>query len=353
MTTSNSENPKHSAAADGKKSVPINHVILKRVTDIKAMVGDLAESRNSAAATDQQLTTEVQRQSSELVAIKDQLQEFQQNILAEFCVALDERLANQPVQETPSELPTQPQSLRPSQHFVQSESHSPAEPDGQDQSNANDDAENSGLKEDTWASIRSAFLVGHQIDAEEDPASDPAISATESEVSNQQQQLDSVPDSEVAEEPSLVEIDGYEVVADLDSLDEPELRETVENQERVISMLIRKLQTRQINRPTMTPEQLAAVQELAEEDLALEIRETLAILHDLQRQGELELSLERARLSRRRTDLDQLQERIEGRARTLGVVIKDDGTIDDIKAAERGLGSKSRRWLGAMGFGEN
>lgn len=356
MPKSKSEKSQRPAAEGGKKSVPINHVILKRVTDLKTMVGDLAEHQNAESETDRQLTSEVYRQTAEITAIREQLQQFQETVLTELCDALDQRLAGQPACAEPIAATIRTETPQPE---VPPSTFPDREPLQTDRSKAEGtDEENTGLGENTWASIRSAFLEGHSIDQADDPASAHRVASTEECSSGKSAPAEAVEDENQESDPvdaddDLLEIQDYEVVADLASLDEGQLRVTVENQERVISVLLRKLQVRQNRRPTMTQEQLAAVQELAEEELATEIRDTLSILRDLQRQGELELSLERARLSRRRTDLDQLAERIEGRARTLGVTINEDGTIDDVKAADRGTGSKSRRWLGAMGFGNS
>lgn len=361
MSKSKSEKSQQdSASSGGKKTVPINHLILKRVNDLKAMVGNLSESSTSDSGTDSELTTEVHRQSTEIIAIRQQLRDFQQSMLADFCNALDERLTQRPnLASTAASRITDHLSSDPQPSPALTRNESPPinqNPVPEASATVDQDGEE-GLKEETWESIRSAFLNDHDIEEADELLSDVRSEVSKSTGIDASQQDPFPEDQHVAaddfEEVDLLEVQQYEVVSDLTTLDKAQLRETVENQERVISVLIRKLQVRHNSRPTMTQEQLAVVQALAEEDLAAEIRETLAVLHDLQRQGELELSLERARLSRRRTNLDQLAERIEGRARTLGVTIKDDGTIEDATTADRGTGSKSRRWLGAMGFGNS
>lgn len=358
---------------------PINHVILKRIGDLKSLVSDLAVSNEDKAIAGLDLGCEIQKQASEIEALKNELQKFQSGLLSSFCDALDERLiqpAPIPAAETketqdvsdstPSIIPpsspasTLAKNFSPiglaADAFGNSKNDKPA---GEKNDRSADDPA-AGLKEETWESIRSAFLNEHEVPEVPDASSADftdevvGIDLVEAEISGNtnhdgpRAHLDNVEDTE-----DDLDFKHSDIIADLDSLDETTLRSVVKKQEQLILGLIRRLRTRYNNRPTMTIEQLESVQNLADESLALEIQQTLAILHSQQRQGELELSLERAKLSRRRTELEQLEARIDGRARTLGVTINDEGSLEDVPVADRGTGTKSRRWLGAMGFGNS
>lgn len=387
MSKSKNSNPDQPAvtAAKGKKTAPINHVILKRIGDLKTLVADLVVSNDDKAMAGLDLGNEIQKQASEIEALKSELQKFQSGLLGSFCDALDKRLIqsapvadsaaceNQNVEpETSSDSQTSAPSTLPKNFspiglpadaFLK---NNDAASEKKDQSAEDRLAEerSPGLKEETWESIRSAFLIEHEVPTEGEPSSavsadavvgidlakeesDNAISETTNN-DGSRTHTDNIEDTE-----DDLDFKHSDIIADLDSLDEDTLRSVVKKQEQLILGLIRRLRTRYNNRPTMTVEQLESVQDLADDTLATEIRETLAVLHSQQRQGELELSLERAKLSRRRTELEQLEARIDGRARTLGVTINDEGALEDAPVADRGTGTKSRRWLGAMGFGNS
>ena len=67
--------------------------------------------------------------------------------------------------------------------------------------------------------------------------------------------------------------------------------------------------------------------------------------------GELELSLERARLSRQVSQLDNSRRLIEHNARQLGFTLEENGTLSNPdKVILRGSGS--RRWLSKLGFAQ-
>ncbi|MEP3480551.1 MAG: hypothetical protein ABJZ55_14975 [Fuerstiella sp.] len=341
-------------SAKGKKTAPINHVILKRIGDLKTLLSDLVDSNEDKAIADLDLGQEIHKHTSEIEALRNEMHQFQTGMLSSFCDALDQRLKQSSVVSVDSETSHSLELSAPTAGPNVTESNA---------TEAHSDSEEvptEGLQENSWESIRSAFLVEHEITPESE-----AASTTESSTSDNAEPLtaddalksfegslptvfDNVEDSEAD-----LDFKHSDIIADLDSLDETTLKSVVTRQEQLILGLIRRLRTKHGNRPTMTSEQLESVQQLADEPLAEEIRKTLAVLHNQQRQGELELSLERAKLSRRRTELEQLEARIEGRARTLGVTITDDGDLTEVAMAERGTGTKSRRWLGAMGFGNS
>ena len=87
------------------------------------------------------------------------------------------------------------------------------------------------------------------------------------------------------------------------------------------------------------------------EEFSSRVNHTLQRMDEQIRLGELELSLERARISRQASQLESLKHHIERNARQLGWTINPDGSI----AAETGStpkGTGSRRWLGKLGFGD-
>lgn len=386
-TRSSNPNQAESGSAKSKKTAPINHVILKRIGDLKKLVADLSDAKDGSVTAALDVGTEIQKQSSEIEALRNELQNFQSGILSSFCDALDERLTQPSVElgrlAREERIHTAEESAKPAlltespaSEASPAVTQSPKKNTSAEKA-AGDDGESSpGLKADTWEAIRSAFLNEHEVETV--PGSGDATQFDLSQIQSgalagdnstgdgsASAQLDIDQRSGLSAVSSLMHLDNVEdseddldfkhsdIIADLDSLDESTLRSVIDKQEQLILGLIRRLRTRYNNRPTMTGEQLATVQDLAGEELSAEIRQTLTVLHSQQRQGELELSLERAKLSRRRTELDQLEARIEGRARTLGVTINENGSLEDATAVDRGTGSKSRRWLGAMGFGDS
>ena len=344
-------------SAKGKKTAPINHVILKRIGDLKALVSDLVDSNEDKAIADLDLGQEIHKHASEIEALRNEMHQFQSGILSSFCDALDQRLQQSSVVSTVTAIQQKTALSVPA-----------VEPKVVESNSSSEEELTEGLEETSWESIRSAFLVEHEITPDADGASttdnsieavqpaDADFSAGTLEDRALEDSLQTTEDSAAFDKTTEdcdadLDFKHSDIIADLDSLDESMLKSLVTKQEQFISELICRLRAKHDSRPTMTAEQLESVQQFADEPLAEEIRNTLAVLNDQQRQGELELSLERAKLSRRHTELDQLEARIAGRARTLGVTITDNGDLAEAAVTERGTGTKSRRWLGAMGFG--
>ena len=141
-------------------------------------------------------------------------------------------------------------------------------------------------------------------------------------------------------------------VVDPDSLSDTELRQVFLEREELISTLIGRLrQSHQQSSGHLPAEKLNAMAEHLPEDLAAQVMQTLQQLDELARIGELELSLERARLSRQVGKLDESRQLLEHHARQLGLTLTLDGTVSNPpKSANRG--SSSRRWLSKLGFGQ-
>ena len=86
------------------------------------------------------------------------------------------------------------------------------------------------------------------------------------------------------------------------------------------------------------------------EELAAQVLQTLQQLNELARIGELELSLERARLSRQVNQLAHTRQLLEHNARQIGLTIEEDGTVLNPQNLTLRNGG-SRRWLSKLGFG--
>lgn len=141
-------------------------------------------------------------------------------------------------------------------------------------------------------------------------------------------------------------------IVDPDELSDDELREVFVEREEFIATLISRLrQSHQQSSGHLPAEKLKAMGEFLPEDIAAQVLRTLQQLDELARIGELELSLERARLSRQLSKLDESRQLLEHHARQLGLTLTADGTVSNPqKSANRGSGS--RRWLSKLGFGQ-
>ncbi|MCA9085720.1 MAG: hypothetical protein KDA81_16785 [Planctomycetaceae bacterium] len=185
----------------------------------------------------------------------------------------------------------------------------------------------------TWDEIRNAFLQQHE---PKPVAAEPIEAVREAEA------VPVPPPEDLPEIPSITDIDG---------LDEEELRKVMLDRETLISALVKRLQRRARTEPVLSPEQLNELRELATEEQQQQIQRGLSTLNEQHRLGELELSLERARVSRQLATLEVTRERLEATARSLGLTINSDGTLEGEIDPNLKRGSKGRRWLGAMGFG--
>ena len=139
---------------------------------------------------------------------------------------------------------------------------------------------------------------------------------------------------------------------DPDELSDAELREVFVEREEFIATLISRLrQSHQQSTGHLPAEKLMAMGEFLPDDLAAQVLQTLQQLDELARIGELELSLERARLSRQLNKLDESRQLLEHHARQLGLTLSDDGHVSTPKKSAN-RGSSSRRWLSKLGFGQ-
>ena len=139
---------------------------------------------------------------------------------------------------------------------------------------------------------------------------------------------------------------------DPDALSEAELRDVFVEREEFISTLIGRLrQSHQEASGHLPAEKLKAMGEFLPEELAAQVMQTLEQLDELARIGELELSLERARLSRQVSKLEESRQLLDHHARQLGLTLTNDGSVSNPKKSANG-GTSSRRWLSKLGFGQ-
>ena len=139
--------------------------------------------------------------------------------------------------------------------------------------------------------------------------------------------------------------------ADTSEMNEEQLRSALLDQERVISILVGQLQRKFRSRQTLNAVQLRELKSSLPDETAVRIDQSLKALDQQVRLGELELSLERARVSRQLSHLEETRCKLESNAKTLGFTIGADGRIEGrVDAAVQG-GTKGRRWLGVLGFG--
>ena len=203
-------------------------------------------------------------------------------------------------------------------------------------------AESSGVSAGDWADIRQAFLEQH---GSQEPAP-------------KQETTDAAPQlaaAVTAEEDDSAELDQLLArlpeAVDCHCTDVEKLQSGIVDRDRTISVLARRLQKRNRQRQTLSPEQLSEIVSGLPEDLANRVTESLELVTQQVRLGELELSLERARVSRQLSKLEDTKNRLESNARLLGLTIAEDGTLEGKTEQLMQQGSKGRRWLGVLGFG--
>lgn len=205
---------------------------------------------------------------------------------------------------------------------------------------------------DAWSDIKNAMLDTY-VEAENPDRTPGRLPDTEESVDSVKEATADTSDAErEAAEAADEELDtllaripalgiGEEIADD-------KLREAIADRDQFIRLLTAQLQ-RNATRP-MSADQLRQLKDQIPEDLRERVEESLNTLDRQVRLGELELSLERARISRQITTLEQTRERLESAARLFGTTLNDDGTLAG-EAQIPQKGTRGRRWLGAMGFG--
>ena len=139
---------------------------------------------------------------------------------------------------------------------------------------------------------------------------------------------------------------------DPEAVSDQELRDAFREREAFITTLIARIRRQQESATgQLSAEQLRTLAEELPDELAEQVRHTLKQMDDLARMGELELSLERARIARQVNQLAHSRQLLERNARQMGMIVNADGTIVH-GPNQAGRGSGSRRWLGKLGFGQ-
>lgn len=139
---------------------------------------------------------------------------------------------------------------------------------------------------------------------------------------------------------------------DPDSLSLDELRDAFREREAFVTTLIARIRRQQEStQATFSKEQLRELVTELPDELSNQVRQTLKQMEDLARMGELELSLERARVARQVNQLEHTRQILEHNARQLGLTLNPDGSIA-VNKNPVVRNSSSRRWLGKLGFGQ-
>jgi hypothetical protein len=139
---------------------------------------------------------------------------------------------------------------------------------------------------------------------------------------------------------------------DPDVLSYEELRDAFREREAFVTTLIARIRRQQESTQAMlSKEQLRELVTELPEELAIQVRQTLKQMEDLARMGELELSLERARVARQVNQLEHTRQILEHNAKQLDMTLNPDGSIA-LNKNPVNRNSSSRRWLGKLGFGQ-
>lgn len=140
---------------------------------------------------------------------------------------------------------------------------------------------------------------------------------------------------------------------DPESVTVAELRDAFREREVFIATLIARIRRQQeMATGQLSAEQLRTLVAELPEELANQVKHTLKQMDDLARMGELELSMERARIARQLNELEHSRMIIERNARQLGWALNPNGTISPPAQQLARTSSSSRRWLGKLGFGQ-
>jgi hypothetical protein len=197
----------------------------------------------------------------------------------------------------------------------------------------------------SWEQIRSELIVNGEISESPTPPRN-----NSSETLHEVTQLSSDRHFRLPEQDPAFEVPR---AVDSDSLTESELRDALRERDAFISTLIARIRRQQETATgQLSSEQLRTLVTELPEELAVQVRHTLKQMDDLARLGELELSLERARIARQVNELEHSKQLLLRNARQLGWDLNPDGTVSPPATKSGRTGSSSRRWLGKLGFGQ-
>lgn len=208
----------------------------------------------------------------------------------------------------------------------------------------NDARAESSHGDDSWETIRNSLL--QQEAGTEEPSTATA------------QAFEMPPETRVEDTASIsleAEAQSFHLPqpVDIDLVSEEELRQAVIERDELVATLLNRLRHHGVSSAILSEEQLRHLCENFPDELKARVENSLNHVDQQLRIGELELSLERARVGRQLARLEESREKLEKNAKQLGMTVSDDGLlegeIDPKKAAKARSG---RRWLAAMGFGD-
>ncbi len=198
----------------------------------------------------------------------------------------------------------------------------------------------------SWAEIRSEMMCGDELS---EASVSPVSPEPEKSILPKVTQLSCDRHFQLPEQDPSLEVPA---TVDISTLSELQLQDAFREREEFITTLIARIRRQQETATQqLSAEQLRQLVDDVPEELAAQVRHTLKQMDDLARMGELELSLERARIARQVNQLEHSRQTIEHNARQLGLQLNADGTIAP-QSGQNGRGTSSRRWLGKLGFGQ-
>ena len=199
------------------------------------------------------------------------------------------------------------------------------------------ESESSDSSESSWEAIRNAFLD------DEEPKPSPSEQLSETQTFG----------PEVEDEIEQHLLPEFELPETLDpaQLSETELRDEFLHRETLLRTLVGRLRHSKTRVPSISLDELQSHADQLPGEMTQRIESNLAIIDEQLRLGELELSLERARVARQLSQLQTTRQQLESNARQMGLAIDEDGVIQADPNNTQQSSKSGRKWLGAMGFG--
>ena len=212
---------------------------------------------------------------------------------------------------------------------------------------ANESNEPNVTSMSAWDDIKSAFL------SEESPGRSDAIEDRSDYHESSETPKSPLPDDDTETLEASAPEEPFEIpeLLDIAGLSDAELRPVLVDRECLMSTLVQRLLRNVRSEQTLSPEQLKDIKDGLPEELEDRVERSLRTLNQQERLGQLDLCLERARISRQLSTLEATREKLEANARGLGMTISEDGLLEGGLDASQKRGSKGRRWLTVMGFG--
>ena len=192
----------------------------------------------------------------------------------------------------------------------------------------------------SWAQIRQAML---------DSSADESESSIEVEEVVEEEHPPSSEAEESWEPEKLVEFNVPEPF-ECETIEDEALRSAFREREEILRQLSARLRQRLQPAASISTDQLREMADSLPDDLRECVTLSLGQLNEQLRLTELELSLERARMARQMTRLEETRTTVENAARRLGYSVASDGTLEGtphIVDPKRSGG----RWMRVLGFG--